>query len=145
MLKRLSFLPSKRWPPRTGRGVRVWRRVSRLDGSVLARALCACVLLWSLQGCLGPAVGKPVLSANPNPSTDGSYSVSWTPIRGASRYRLYENGLLSYEGPARVHAYQGRAAGTYTYSLSYCVMAFDIEACRLDSGISSVNVVVTRP
>ena len=83
------------------------------------------------------------MSANPNPSADGAYTVSWTPVRAASRYRLYENGVLSYEGPANASRYTGMAAGSYAYSLSYCVSAFGVEVCNLGPVASTVTVVVT--
>ena len=104
-----------------------------------------CCILPCVPGCLGPSAGggAPALTASPNPSEDGAYTVSWAPLHAASRYRLYENGVLSYEGSATASRYSGMAAGEYTYSLTYCVSAFGIEACDLGPVASSVTVIVS--
>lgn len=103
-------------------------------------------LLWSLGGCVTPTmtVVVPSLTAAPNPSTDGAYTVSWTPVRGASSYRLHEDGALRYEGPGHRHAVENQAEGSYTYSLTYCVTAFGIEACNFRPPVADVTVTVTR-
>ena len=86
----------------------------------------------------------PVLSATPNPSIDGSYTVSWTPIRGASKYQLYEDGKVSYVGARRSHSYVDKAEGAYTYALSYCVTALGIEACNFRAAVADLTVTVTH-
>ena len=103
-------------------------------------------LLAGLAGCVTPPV--PVapaafLTAHPNPAPDGAYTVSWAPVTGASAYRLHENGALSYEGPDTAHAYADKAEGSYTYSLTYCVVAFGIEACNFRAAAADVTVTVT--
>lgn len=105
--------------------------------------------LWVIcfaAGCAAPAVRleMPILSATPNPSTDGAYTVSWTPIRGASKYQLYEDGKVSYVGARRSHSYVDKAEGTYTYALSYCVTALGIEACNFRAAVADVTVTVTH-
>ena len=96
-------------------------------------------------GCAAPSitVGSPTLTARPNPSPDGSYTVRWTPIAGASAYRLLEDGALSYEGPARSQVYVDKPAGDYTYSLTYCVSVLGVEICDLRSGVRDRTVTVS--
>ena len=83
-----------------------------------------------------------LLNAHPNPSPDGAYTVSWTPVGGASEYRLRENGALRYEGPDLTLAVAGRADGSYFYALTYCVVAFGIEGCDFKG--AEVTVTVSR-
>lgn len=91
------------------------------------------------------SVSLPALSVTPNPSTDGAYTVAWTAIGSASKYQLHENGKLSYQGTAQSKAYAGKPAGSYTYSLTYCVIALGIEACNIPLGQPSVTVWVPEP
>lgn len=104
----------------------------------LALALCG-------AGCAVPSitVEPAALTARPNPSPDGSYAVRWTPIAGASAYRLLEDGALSYEGPSLSRTYVGKAAGSYTYSLTYCVAALGVEICDLRPGLRDLTVTVS--
>ena len=86
---------------------------------------------------MGPTV---LLTAHPNPSPDGAYTVSWAPVGGASKYRLHENGALRYEGPDLTFAVADRADGSYFYALTYCVVAFGIEACNFKGADVTVRV-----
>ena len=72
--------------------------------------------------------GIPVVSASPNPSLDGNYTVSWTPVSGAPNYRLEEKiGSGSWaEVPgmpqtATSKSFTGKPAGTYYYRARACV------------------------
>lgn len=125
------------------RPVRGWGTSLRIAKAMLIgwTALCG------VPSCMAPtmSVSLPVLSATPNPSTDGAYTVAWNAIGGASKYQLYENGELSYRGVAPSQAYAGKPAGSYTYSLTYCVVALGIEACNIPSGLPSVTVKVSAP
>ena len=105
-------------------------------------ALLFSLLMSNLPGCMTPAVSisMPALSASPNPSFEGAYRVSWTPIAGASKYQLYENGKLSYRGPDLSHDYSGKAGGSYNYSLTYCVTAMGIEACNFKPAFAELTV-----
>ncbi len=107
--------------------------------------LAGLVLALSGAGCAVPSitVESAALTARPNPSPDGSYAVRWTPIAGASAYRLLEDGALSYEGPALTRAYVAKAAGSYTYSLTYCVAALGVEICDLRPGLRDLTVTVS--
>ena len=87
-------------------------------------------------------IGTGVLTANPNPAPDGAYRLAWTPVRGATRYRLHENGHPSHEGPETWREYAGMAPGSYTYVVTACVLAFDIEACSLRPVAAPLTVVV---
>ena len=110
----------------------------------LQRLLLASVLAGA-AGCVTPTVpmGPTVLlTAHPNPSPDGAYSVSWAPVGGASKYRLHENGALRYEGPDLAFTVADRADGSYFYALTYCVVAFGIEACNFKG--AEVTVTVSR-
>lgn len=86
--------------------------------------------------------GISALAAQPNPSADGAYTFRWTPVVGATRYRLFENGELAFEGFGHSHAVTGKPDGSYTYSLTYCVEAFGIEVCQLRPVRAEVTVVV---
>ena len=110
-------------------------------------ALLGWAALCGTPGCMVPtlSVSLPALSATPNPSTDGAYTVAWTAIGGASKYQLHENGELSYQGTAHSKAYAGKPTGSYTYSLTYCVIALGIEACNIPPGQPSVTVRVSKP
>ena len=107
--------------------------------------LAALALTLCGAGCAVPSitVESAALTARPNPSPDGSYAVRWTPVAGASAYRLLEDGALSYEGPALSRAYVEKAAGSYTYSLTYCVAALGVEICDLRPGFRDLTVTVS--
>ena len=85
------------------------------------------------------------LTASPNPSTDGSYTVSWSPILTAESYQLYENGKLVHDGAGTSWSFTGKAAGTYKYTLEYCELIFDEEFCDRQSGYAALTVTVTAP
>ncbi|MDE0223713.1 MAG: hypothetical protein OXP28_01090 [Gammaproteobacteria bacterium] len=129
--------------PRTpeGRGGRRLRAIRGAPGRLAGLALVLCC-----AGCAVPAitVESAGLTARPNPSPDGSYAVRWTPIAGASTYRLLEDGSISYEGPSLSRAYVGKAAGSYTYSLTYCIAAVGVEICDLRPGLRDLTVTVSE-
>lgn len=110
-----------------------WRRI----------ALAGLIPL-GLLGCAAPMMpaGISTLAAQPNPSTDGAYTLFWSHVAGATKYRLFENGELAFEGVGASHAVTGQPDGSYTYSLTYCVEAFGIEACNLRAVQAEVTVVV---
>ncbi len=74
----------------------------------------------------GGSIAPPgTIYASPNPSTTGTYTVSWGPVNGATSYRIEEQvngGSWSagevIGGPSRV--YTGRPSGTYTYRVQAC-------------------------
>ena len=68
--------------------------------------------------------------------------LSWAPVGGAVRYRLHENGSLSHEGSETFREYVDKPPGTYTYVLTVCVLAFDIEACPLRPAAPPLTVTV---
>lgn len=126
------------------------RRIPRLAtrgpgaaGSVARATLGVALGCW-LTGCVAPPIGAgaAMLTALPNPSPDGAYRVSWTPLRRATRYRLHENGVLSHEGSATSREYIDKPPGSYTYVLTVCVLAFDFEACSLRPAVAPLTVVV---
>ena len=127
---------------RVDRGGRRFRAVLGAAGRLAWLAWLAVAVFAA--GCAAPSitVGSPTLAARPNPSLDGSYSVRWTPIAGASAYRLLEDGALSYEGPSLSRVYVGKAAGGYTYSLTYCISVLGVQVCDLRTGIRDVTVTV---
>ncbi|MDE0451524.1 MAG: Ig-like domain-containing protein [Gammaproteobacteria bacterium] len=85
------------------------------------------------------------LRASPNPSADGSYTVSWTPIPNAESYQLYEDGTLVYDSTGTTWSFSGKVAGSYEYTLEFCELIFDEEHCDLPSGYESLTVTVTTP
>lgn len=115
---------------------RRWRRVA-----------WASLMPLGLLGCVTPTMPTmpasiTALAAQPNPSTDGAYTLRWPHVVGATRYRLFENDELAYEGFRLSHAVAGKPDGSYTYSLTYCVEAFGIEVCQLRPVRAEVTVVV---
>ena len=124
---------------RKGHAGQGWPAICGALGRLVGVALVVCCV-----GCAVPSitVESAALTARPNPSPDGSYAVRWTPIAGASAYRLLEDGALSYEGPALSRVYAGKVAGSYTYSLTYCVSALGVEICDLRPGLSDLTVTV---
>lgn len=129
------------------------QRTRKVRGTQRLRAVCdapgrlaGLALLFCSAGCAVPSitVESAELTARPNPSPDGSYAVRWTPIAGASAYRLFEDGALSYQGSSLSHAYAGKAAGSYIYSLTYCVTALGVEICDLRPGLRDLTVTVSE-
>ena len=110
-----------------------WRRVA-----------WASLMPLSLLGCMTPTMPTSItaLAAQPNPSTDGAYTLRWPHVIGATRYRLFENDVLAFEGFRLSHTVAGKPDGSYTYSLTYCVEAFGIEVCQLRPLRAEVTVVV---
>ena len=96
---------------------------------------------WSSTATVG--VGGD-LTASPNPSTDGSYTVSWTAIPNAESYQLYEDGTLVYDSTGTSWSFSGKAAGSYEYTLEFCELIFDEEMC-FGSGYTALTVTVTTP
>lgn len=68
------------------------------------------------------------MSGAPNPSGNGDYTVSWTPVSGAQSHKLYEstNGgatwgfPMSLPGSVNSKSFTGKAAGSYLYKLYSC-------------------------
>ena len=110
-----------------------WRRIAQ-----------ASLISLGLLGCAAPMMpaGISTLTAQPNPSADGAYTLYWSQVAGATKYRLFEDGELAFEGAGASHAVTGQSDGAYTYSLTYCVEAFGIEACNLRPLQAEVTVVV---
>ena len=99
-----------------------------LNGSLVAR----------VSNTVAPPV--PVLSA-PGYSSNGSYTVSWNAVTGASRYELQERvgtGAWAevYDGAALSKAFSGKATGTYGYQVRAC----NPSACGGWSAVASVSV-----
>ncbi|MEZ5463473.1 SpvB/TcaC N-terminal domain-containing protein [Dokdonella sp.] len=72
--------------------------------------------------------GGAALRANPNPSFDGNYQVSWPNVPGATRYELYEQigsatEQLVYFGLNTQWSPPTRAIGAHSYRLRACVGA----------------------
>ncbi|MDE0223240.1 MAG: fibronectin type III domain-containing protein, partial [Spirochaetaceae bacterium] len=67
------------------------------------------------------------LTADPNPSPNGSYTVSWTPALVAGQYRLQESidgGTTwpkSHTLTATQKAFSGKADGAYVYQVQSCI------------------------
>ena len=108
---------------------------------------------WLLAAALALVAGTAAhagLSASPNPSANGKYTVSWTAITGASHYQLLEDGAGVYTGTSRSKAFTGKAPGKYRYTLSYCVTVhipplLPSRSCGLASGFDAVTVTVPQP
>ena len=96
---------------------------------------------WSSTGTV--RVGD--LTASPNPSTDGSYTVSWPAILNAESYQLYENGAPVHGVTGTSRSFSGKAAGSYKYTLSFCELIYDVEFCDQPSGYAALTVTVAPP
>ena len=96
---------------------------------------------WSSTGTV--RVGD--LTSSENPSTDGSYTVSWSPIFNAHTYQLYEDGTLVHDTTGTSRSFSGKTAGSYDYTLDYCELIFDEEHCGRASGYGTLTVTVTTP
>ncbi len=70
------------------------------------------------------------IASSENPSTDGSYTVSWTGVLNASSHQLYEDGRVVYDGAGTSWSFRGKAAGSYKYTVGYCEFIFDEEMCH---------------
>ena len=98
----------------------------------------------------GLAAGAPAhaeLTASANPSTDGSYSISWTAITAATKYQLLEDGAKVYEGTARSKSFTGKSAGSYAYTLTYCLhipYPSPQTVCNLPSNFAALTVTVSE-
>jgi uncharacterized delta-60 repeat protein len=90
----------------------------------------------------------PQLNAISNEDGDGTYTVSWTAVKGAETYLLQEDvnsnfssPTTAYEGPATSKGISGKGVGTYYYRL----MASNSYASSGWSNVESVVVSVTQP
>ena len=120
--------PAKPKPHRPALRLRPWRALALTVGLIIGSAAHA------------------ELSATPNPSANGSYTVSWTSVAGASKYQLREDGTIVFEGKARSKAFSGKPAGSYAYTLSYCTY-FDYPVvstiCNVASNFDALTVTVS--
>ncbi|MDE0224421.1 MAG: Ig-like domain-containing protein, partial [Gammaproteobacteria bacterium] len=69
------------------------------------------------------------ITSSENPSTDGSYTISWSAVPNAHSYQLYENHKLVYDYTGTSWSVSGKAAGDYKYTVGYCEYIFDEEVC----------------
>ncbi len=88
------------------------------------------------------SVPSPVLSAPPT-SSNGSYTVTWTPVAGATTYRLEEQVLSVWtevqNSGTTQRPYTGKPNGTYGYRVRACLSAA-VTDCSLYSNIVTVVV-----
>ncbi len=82
------------------------------------------------------------IASSENPSTDGSYTVSWTGVLNASSHQLYEDGRAVYDGTGTSWSASGKVAGSYKYTVGYCEFVFDEEICH-DSVYAALTVTVS--
>ncbi len=94
-------------------------RIARLAGFAIAVAgMALATTSWAS------------IASSENPSTDGSYTVSWTGVLNASSHQLYEDGRVVYDGAGTSWSFRGKAAGSYKYTVGYCEFIFDEEMCH---------------
>ena len=84
------------------------------------------------------------ITSSENPSTDGSYTVSWSWVPNAHAYQLYEDGTLVYDSTGTSWSFSGKAAGDYEYTVGYCEFIFDEEMCY-GSVYTALTVTVSSP
>ena len=110
----------------SGRRFRRWRALALTVGLVVGSAAHA------------------GLSASPNPSANGSYTVSWTKVAGALSYQLQEGDAIVFNGTGLSKAFSGKAAGSYTYRLLYCEnLGHPIGIACLPSAYDALTVTVS--
>ena len=109
-------------------------RIARLAG-----------LAITVAGMAFAAASWASITSSENPSTDGSYTVSWSAVPNAHSYQLYENGKLVYDSTGTSWSFTGKAAGSYVYTLEFCEFIFDEEFCDLGSGYAALTVTVSAP
>jgi len=90
------------------------------------------------------------IGASPNPSTNGTYSLTWSQVSGAIRYELAEAGnggaeQTVYSGADRSWQASGKANGEYTYrvracSASICGNYSGTVTVKVESGIPSLAI-----
>jgi RHS repeat-associated protein len=69
--------------------------------------------------------GTTAITVTPSTSTDGSFTVSWLPVSGATSYNLFEQvnggtGTLAYAGSNSSWPTSGRPDGTFIYMVQGC-------------------------
>lgn len=84
-----------------------------LNGSLVARVTDEAVI-----------VGTPIITA-PDSSSDGNYTVQWTPVTLATLYELQERvdggaWQATYSGSGTSRAMSGKSAGNYAYQVRAC-------------------------
>ena len=82
------------------------------------------------------------ITSSENPSTDGSYTVSWSWVPNAHQYQLYEDGRLVYDSTGTSWSFSGKAAGDYEYTVGFCEFIFDEEMCY-ESVYTALTVTVS--
>ena len=82
------------------------------------------------------------ITSSENPSTDGSYTISWSAVPNASSHQLYEDGTLVYDSTGTSRSFSGKAAGDYEYTVGFCEYIFDEEMCY-GSGYTALTVTVS--
>ena len=82
------------------------------------------------------------ITSSENPSTDGSYTVSWSWVPNAHAYQLYEDGTLVYDSTGTSWSFSGKAAGDYEYNVGFCEFIFDEEMCY-ESVYTALTVTVS--
>ena len=82
------------------------------------------------------------ITSSENPSTDGSYTVSWSWVPNAHVYQLYEDDTLVYDSTGTSWSFSGKAAGDYEYTVGFCEFIFDEEMCY-GSGYTALTVTVS--
>ena len=60
----------------------------------------------------------PTITVSPTPSYDGKYTVSWSPIAGATSYNLYEDNIR--ENTASTYLAKEKPPGKYQYQIEAC-------------------------
>ncbi|MDO1527979.1 DUF6531 domain-containing protein [Fulvimonas sp. R45] len=93
----------------------------------------------------GATLGVPTLSV-PSSSTNGSYSVAWSSMSGATSYTLQEqvnSGSWNtvYTGSATSKAFSGKGNGNYGYRVEACNAA----GCGAWSAVASATVLLPPP
>ena len=111
-------------PHRTSRIARLARLAIAVAGMALATASWASI------------------TSSENPSTDGSYTVSWSWVPNAHAYQLYEDDTLVYDSTGTSWSFSGKAAGDYEYTVGFCEFIFDEEMCY-GSGYTALTVTVS--
>lgn len=101
-----------------------WPTSGRPNGSYVYRVQACTTICGGYSGTTTEVVQIRTgsLTASPNPSDTGTYTVSWPAVPGAASYVLLENGIprSDYNGTALSWSSPSRPDGDYVYQLQTC-------------------------
>ncbi len=131
-----SYAGTRRYQLRTGTGVNIVSSTTSTSYSISSASVAsysykvrACATSnadkcssWSnLLNITVPTLSTPSLSSSDgNISRDGSYTISWNGVTGASSHQLLEDGVARCSTSVTSCPFSGKAIGSYNYQVRAC-------------------------